>query len=168
MIRRIRRAHAIAVLFRQDGLRLRTGNHPCMHALQVQPQHIQHRRRLIAGRIHPAAGVRARGQAQGIKKAQHIGHGHALQHPAGKIRIAKIARLTHVSQVAASVAGSQQLFTHAVAALQNRHARAHLPCLHSGGEARRPAAENENRFVFHQFLMFSFLAAFLYASMIAS
>ena len=40
--------------------------------------------------------------------------------------------------------------------------------VHSGGEARRPAAENKNRFVFHQFLMFSFLAAFLYASMIAS
>ena len=168
MIRRVRRAHAIPVLFRQDGLCLRAGNHPRMHALQMQPQHIQHRRRLIAGRIHPAAGVRARGQAQRVKKTQHIGHGHMRQHPAGKARIAKIAGLAHIGQVAAAVAGSQQLFAHAVAALQNRHARAHLPCLHSGGEARRPAAENKNRFVFHQFLMFSFLAAFLYASMIAS
>ena len=121
--------------------------HPA--ACQVVLQQGQHIRCLVGVRVHPARFVGAGVQAVGGQPAQRVGGVHGLQQRAqcgGVGREIPLRRDAGVVQVAAAVAGGQQLFARLRAAFQHGHLRGgrSFGRRQRGGQPGGTAAQNED------------------------
>ena len=126
-------------------LKARAGGDPGL--VQGEAQDIHHAARLVREGVDPAPGLRHREKAQAVEEVQGGGDIEAGEGIGGEIRGLAVVvggRELEIRQVAAAVAGGQQLAAHPGLPLQQRHGMAPLP----GGERRHhpggPAADDQN------------------------
>ena len=112
-------------------------------------QQSQHIRRLIAAGVNAPGFVGVGAQTQRVEPAQRVGTGHSVQQSPQDVRgSGNIVRWGQpfVIQIAAAIAGGQQLFADAGVAFQHRDAggRVRLGRREGRGQPRRAAAQNQD------------------------
>ena len=103
--------------------------------------------RLVGVGVHPPGLVGAGVEAERLKPAQRVGRvdGSQQRLEPGRVRgEIPLGRDAGVVQIAAAIAGGQQLFAGFCIPLQHRHPRPGLRCRQCGGKPGGSAAQNQN------------------------
>ena len=114
---------------------------PLAHA---QPERVQYRGRLPAQGVHPPVVLLAGHNAHAPELLQQPLRRPAPEHGQGALGVmAEVALISqaHIEQIAAAVAGGQELATHAVALLQQQRARSARGQVRRRHQPRRAAAD---------------------------